>query len=136
MVKISVLLPVYNTKEAYLRETIESILHQTFKDFELIIVNDASTDSNVEKVVKSYKDRRIRYFKNPVNLGISQTRNRLIELAKGKYLAVMDHDDIALPKRLAEEVAFLDKHSEVGVVGTWYENFPKRKKVFPISLSI
>ena len=75
MPKISVLLPVYNTKEAYLRACIESILRQSYGDFELIIINDASTDERVEKVIKSYDDARIRYYKNDHNQGISETRN-------------------------------------------------------------
>ena len=99
MPKVSVLFPVYNTEEKYLRAAIDSILEQTFTDFELIIINDASTDKNVEKVVMSYQDKRIRYSVNPTNQGITKTRNTLISMAKGDYLAVMDHDDISLPNR-------------------------------------
>ena len=94
MPKVSVLLPVYNTPALYLRECIDSILSQTFKDFELIIVNDGSADQNVERVIKSYEDPRIRYYLNEKNLGISETRNRLIDLSQGEYLAVHDHDDV------------------------------------------
>lgn len=119
--RVSVLLPVYNTKEEYLRAAIESILKQTYTNFELIILNDASTDENVEKVVKSYEDSRIRYEKNKYNLGISRSRNKLIDLAKGEYLAVMDHDDLSLPERLKKQVSFLDDHPEYGVVGCWPE---------------
>lgn len=72
MPKISVLFPTYNTKEEYLREAIESVLAQTFSDFEFIIVDDCSPDANVEKVVKSYTDPRIRFYRNERNLGISQ----------------------------------------------------------------
>ena len=86
-----------------MRECIDGILSQTFSDFELIIVNDASTDANVERVVKSYTDTRIRYYVNERNLGISETRNKLIELAQGEYLAVHDHDDVSLPERFAKE---------------------------------
>lgn len=132
MVKVSVLMPVYNTPEEYLRPAMESILAQTYRDFEFVILNDASTDENVEKIIKSYSDKRIRYYKNDVNRGISFSRNRLIELAKGEYLAVFDHDDISFPTRLEKEAAFLDNHSEVGVVGSWYQAFDKDKvRKFP-----
>lgn len=119
MPKVSVLMPVYNTKEEYLRVAIESILAQTFSDFEFLILNDASTDENVEKVVKSYNDKRIKYYKNEKNLGISPTRNKLIDMARGEYLAIMDHDDMSMPERLAEQTAYLDAHPDVGVVGCW-----------------
>jgi len=115
MPEVSVLLPVYNTPEDFLRQAVESILNQTFQDFELLIVNDAST-TDVEKVISSYSDPRIKYFKNKTNLGISGTRNILLDKAQGKYLAVMDHDDVSLPERLAREVDFLDRHPNVGVV--------------------
>ena len=127
MPKVSVLLPVYNTPETYLRECMESILSQSFADFELIIVNDASTDANVEHVVKSYDDARIRYYANEKNMGISETRNRLIELAQGEYLAVHDHDDVSKPERFAKQVAYLDAHPEIGVLGTAHIEIPKNK---------
>lgn len=120
--KVSVLMPVYNTREDHLRGAIESILNQTFSDFEFLILNDASTDENVEKVVKSYHDARIRYAVNEKNLGISRTRNRLLEMARGEYLAVVDHDDVSMPDRLAEEVAWLDMHPETGIVGAIIES--------------
>ena len=81
--KVSVLMAAYKTPEQYLREAIESILNQTFTDFEFLILDDCPTES-VEDIVKSYDDKRIKYFKNPQNLGISQTRNKLIDLAKGQ----------------------------------------------------
>ena len=129
--KVSVLMPVYNTDGNILRQTIESILSQTFTDFEFLIVNDCSTDENVEKIVLEYqqKDNRIKYFMNEKNLGISGTRNKLIDLSQGEYLAVMDHDDISLPNRFEKQVEFLDKNLDVGVVASWYEEFPKTKIV-------
>ena len=123
MPKISVLFPVYNTPEPFLREAVESILNQTFSDFELIVINDASPDENVEKVVLSYHDDRIRYYRNEKNLGISPTRNKLIDLAQGEYLAVMDHDDISLPERFEKQVAFLEQHPEYQLVGTAMQRF-------------
>ena len=117
MVKVSVLMPVYNTDEKFLRRAIESILEQTYHDFEFLIMNDCSSDPRVEDVVLSYEDKRIRYIKNSNNLGISGARNKLIELARGEYLAVMDHDDVSLPERLQKEADYLDEHPEIGVVG-------------------
>ena len=129
--KVSVLLPVYNTKEAYLRECIESILQQSYRDFELIIINDASTDAHVETVINSYDDARIRYYKNENNLGISETRNKLVDLSRGEYLAIMDHDDVSLTDRFKKQVAYLDEHPEIGVLGTAHREIPKNKTVIP-----
>ena len=108
MPRISVLMPVYNTRPEHLREAINSILAQTFTDFEFLILNDCSTDPAVEEVVKSYDDPRIIYAVNEHNLGISGSRNKLLDMAKGEYLAVMDHDDVSLPERLEKQAAFLD----------------------------
>lgn len=124
--KVSVLMPVYRTPEIYLREAVESILKQTFTDFEFLILDDCP-EHPVADIVNSYADERIKYVQNAKNMGISASRNQLMDMAQGAYLAVLDHDDVALPERLAKEVAFLDTHPEVGVVGTWYETFPKIK---------
>lgn len=115
MPKVSVLMPVYKTPENYLREAIESILNQTFTDFEFLILDDCPEDRR-EDIVKSYQDPRIKYYQNEVNLGISDARNRLLELAQGEYLAIFDHDDISKPARLEQQVAFLDQHPDYGVV--------------------
>ena len=114
--KVSVLVPVYRPREEYLRACIDSILSQTFRDFELLLLDDCPEDRTAEAVIKSYADGRIRYSRNPANLGISASRNLLIDMARGEYLAVMDHDDISLPERLEKETAYLDAHPEVGVV--------------------
>ena len=116
MPKVSVLMPVYKTDENYLREAIESILSQTFEDFEFLILDDCPEDDR-EEIIKSYKDKRIKYYKNEKNLGITPSRNKLIDMAKGEYLAIFDHDDISLPTRLEKQVAYLDEHPECGVVG-------------------
>lgn len=126
MPKVSVLMPVYNTKEEYLREAIESILNQTFTDFEFLILDDCPEESR-EKVVKSYSDERIKYEKNDHNLGISSSRNKLIEMAQGEYLAIMDHDDVSLPTRFEKQVQYLDEHPYVGVCGCWREDFPQKE---------
>ena len=111
MVKVSVLMPVYKTNEKFLREAIESILGQTFSDFEFLILDDCPEDDR-ESIVKSYDDKRIKYIKNEKNLGITPSRNKLIDMAEGEYLAVFDHDDISLPERFQKQVEFLDNHPE------------------------
>lgn len=123
--KISVLMPVYNTKEEYLREAIESILNQTYDNFEFIIINDGSTN-NAEEVILSYKDKRIRYFKQK-NKGVATTLNYGFNLAKCEYIARMDSDDISLPERFAKQVAFLEKNKNVAIIGSWHKEFPKTK---------
>lgn len=120
MTKVSVLTPLYNPPERYLREMIDSVLNQTLTDFEFIILNDCPHDIRSEEIVLSYHDNRILYLKNDTNLGIAQSRNKLIDLAKSDYLAVVDHDDISLPSRLQKEADFLDNHPECGVVSSWY----------------
>jgi len=123
MPKVSVLTPTYNTKPEYLRECIESILKQTYKDFEFLILNDSPENKEIEKIVKEYakKDKRVKYYKNDTNIGISASRNKLLDLAKGEYIAVFDHDDVSVPERLAKEVDVLDKYSYIGAVSSWIE---------------
>ncbi|MBQ0107553.1 MAG: glycosyltransferase family 2 protein [Phascolarctobacterium sp.] len=121
--KVSVLTPIYNTNPQYLRECIESILNQTFSDFEFLILNDSPDNLALDNFVASYKDGRIKYWKNDKNLGISPSRNKLLEMAKGEYIAIFDHDDISLPDRLQKEVQYLDQHPEVGVVSGLGERF-------------
>lgn len=115
--RVSVVIPVYN-RERYVREAIESILAQTFRDFELLLIDDGSTDRSRE-VMSAYADSRIRVVSNPRNLGIPRTRNRGLELATGEYLAWLDSDDHACPDRLEREVAFLDAHRDIALVGSW-----------------
>ncbi len=129
MPKISVLMPVCNVKEIHMREAIESILNQTYTDFEYLILNDSPENTFLDEIAASYDDKRIKYFKNEKNLGIAGTRNRLIDLSKGEYLAVMDHDDIAMPDRFFKQVQFLDENSDYGVVGTWAVMFPGEKTI-------
>ncbi len=115
--KVTVFMPVYNG-EKYLKESIESILSQTFRDFELLIVNDGSRDGS-EKIIKDFKDDRIRYIKNKENLGVVKTRNVGIKESRGTYLALMDQDDISLPRRLDIQVKFMDDNLDIGISGTW-----------------
>lgn len=113
---VSVIMPVYNA-EQYIRESIDSILNQTFKDFEFIIINDGSSDRTKE-IIQSYNDPRIKYFENEKNLGIVYTLNRGIQIATGKYIARMDADDIAAESRLKKQVSYLDNNPKIGVVGS------------------
>ncbi len=128
MVRVSVLMPVYRTNEEYLREAISSILAQTYSDFEFLILDDCPEDDR-ELIVKSYKDRRIKYLRNEANMGISESRNKLVDMARGEYLAVMDHDDVSLPERLEKQVDYLDAHPDVGVVGCCYCIIDTKKTV-------
>ncbi|MBQ4070622.1 MAG: glycosyltransferase [Alphaproteobacteria bacterium] len=123
MPRVSVLTPLYNTNPVHLREMIESILNQTFTDFEFLILNDSPDNTEIEDIVKSYKDKRIKYSKNERNMGITPSRNKLLKMARGEYIAIFDHDDISVPTRLAQEVEFLDTHPHIGVVSGWLEYF-------------
>jgi glycosyltransferase involved in cell wall biosynthesis len=115
--KISVLTPLYNTPPDALCAMLESILNQTYTDFEFLLLNDSPNNTDIRDIVLSYDDMRIHYMENESNLGITKSRNKLIDMARGQYLAVVDHDDISLPTRFAVQVAFLDANPHVGVVG-------------------
>lgn len=110
-------MPAFN-RERYLRSAMESVLCQTFEDFELLIIDDGSTDQTVA-IVESFEDPRIRLMRNETNLGIPRTRNLGIDNARGELLAWMDSDDVAYPQRLERQVAFLDAHPECALVGAW-----------------
>lgn len=127
--KVSVLVPLYKTQESHLRAALDSILNQTFRDFELLLLDDSPEGEDRSGIVRSYQDSRIRYVSNETNLGISASRNKLINMAQGEYLAIMDHDDISLPQRLEKQVAYLDTHPEVGVVGCRVRELPSGKIV-------
>ncbi|RYU94062.1 glycosyltransferase family 2 protein [Emticicia agri] len=114
---VSVLMPVYNA-ERYVKEAINSILNQTFKDFELVVLNDASTDSGKE-VILGFQDSRIRYIENEENKGLSFSRNRLLGESRGEYIAWLDADDVSYPTRLEEEYSFLKKHADHAMVASW-----------------
>ncbi len=110
---VSITMPVYNASR-YIRQTIESVLAQTYTNWELILVNDGSTDDSAA-IIASYTDPRIRYFENPANMGIVPTRNRCAELATGKYIAVLDNDDIIYPEKLEAQVNCLEAQPELGL---------------------
>ncbi len=119
MPKVTVLIPFYN-RAAYLRSAIDSVLAQTLADFELLAIDDGSTDDSAT-IVAGYRDPRIRLLRNPYNLGIPAIRNLGVEQARGAYLAFLDIDDYALPRRLARQVAFLDANPDYAAVGAWIE---------------
>ncbi len=115
--RVSVVMAAYNV-EKYLSQAVDSILAQTLADFELIVVDDASTDGT-RAVLESYSDSRIRALYNPSNLGQSVSRNKALAAAHGKYIAILDADDIALPTRLEKQAEWLDRHPEVGLLGSY-----------------
>ncbi|MFA5359793.1 MAG: glycosyltransferase [Patescibacteria group bacterium] len=114
--KISIIMPVYNG-EAYLKQAIDSIIGQTYVNFEYIIINDCSTDKSKE-IIQSYSDSRIIYSENEKNLGVAKTLNIGIKKSNGDYIARMDADDISLPTRLEKQANFLENNKNVGIVGT------------------
>jgi len=114
--RITVLIPVYN-REGYIAAAIDSVLAQSFTDFELLIVDDGSTDRSME-IISSYADPRIRIERNPYNKGGPWARNRGLDLARGEYVAMLDSDDVAAPERLARQNAFLDAHPNYALVGS------------------
>lgn len=117
--EISVCMPVFNG-ERYLRKAVESILGQTFVDFELLLIDDGSTD-NSRSIMNSFTDPRIRILSNSRNFGLTATRNRGLQDSSGEYIALLDCDDIACPTRLAEQLSFLKNNPEFGMIGSWIE---------------
>lgn len=125
MKKVSILMPMYNS-EKYVQEAIDSVLNQTYENFELIILDDGSIDSSVE-IVEKYNDSRIKLYKNIENKGLPYTRNKLLSFATGEYIALLDSDDIALPNRLQIQVDFLERNQNVDIVGSSAIIFGKYK---------
>ncbi|MDD3435733.1 MAG: glycosyltransferase [Candidatus Gastranaerophilales bacterium] len=130
MPKISVIMTVYNTKEEYLREAVESILNQTYKDFEFIIINDGSIN-NAKDVILSYDDKRIKYFENEKNIGLVKSSNKGLDIAQGEYIARMDSDDISMPERFEKQIKFMEENPEITVLGTYFKILPTNETVKP-----
>lgn len=131
--KVTVLMPVYNG-EKYLKDAIESILWQDYSDFELLIVNDGSTDQS-EKIILSFSDKRIRLVNNGSNIGLVNTLNKGLELAEGEYVARMDCDDISAKNRLSVQVNYMEANTNVAACGSFYYLLLNGKKAladFPI----
>lgn len=115
---VSIIIPCYNT-EKHLIECLNSIKAQTFTNFEIILINDGSTDGT-EKLIKNHSDLRIVYIKNDDNLGVAQSLNKGIALAKGKYILRMDADDTMHEERLQIQINFLENNNDYGLVGSWH----------------
>jgi len=113
---VTVMMPVYNGM-TYLSEAIESILNQTFTDFEFLIIDDASTDNSTD-IIKGYGDNRIRLIENSKNFGQAKSMNKGLSLARGKYIARMDQDDVSASKRLDKQTKILDHSPQLGLVST------------------
>jgi glycosyltransferase involved in cell wall biosynthesis len=126
--KVTVIMPVYNAA-AYIYEAIDSILKQSFTDFELLIINDGSTDASMQ-IVESFKSPKIRVLHNLTNKGLVFTRNRGIEEAKGEYLAWLDADDYALPQRLETQVNFMENHKNIALLGSYTDYMYANGEIF------
>lgn len=110
-------MPVFNAQR-FVKKAIQSVLDQTYKDFELIIIDDCSTDAS-RKMTQSFKDKRIIYTRNEENLGVTKSLNRALQIAKGEFIARLDADDIANPQRFTKQISFFNTHRNIGVVGSW-----------------
>lgn len=120
---VSVVMLTYKRADM-LPKAIESILAQTYMDFEFIILNDGSPDKT-DEVVAAYNDPRIRYYKNAENKGIAYSRNRAVSLARGKYVMIMDDDDISQPERMHKQVEYLENHPETVVLAGQIKDLPR-----------
>ena len=129
MVSISVVMPVYNVEISMLEEAVNSILSQTFQDFEFIIIDDASNDDTYN-YLNGIKDERIILIRNSEHLGITKSLNIGLKEAKGKYIARMDGDDISLPQRFEKQYEYMESHPDVIVCGTGVEIFGERSKKY------
>lgn len=127
--KVTVLMAEYNTKEEELRQSIESILNQTYKNFEFIIIDDFSEDKSMQ-IIKSYNDDRIKIYRNDKNIGLAESLNRGIKLASTDFIIRMDTDDIALEDRIEKQVEFAVKHPEYSIVSGKANCFGESRKIF------
>lgn len=127
MPKVSVVMPVFNG-EAFLREALDSIIVQTFTDWEFIIINEFGSNAATTGILQEYelKDSRIQIIQNQAYLGIARSLNTGIRFARGEYIARMDADDLAYPDRFKKQIDFLEKNPEVGICGTWQKHRGRR----------
>ncbi|UJH92513.1 glycosyltransferase [Antarcticibacterium sp. 1MA-6-2] len=124
---LTVLMPVFNA-EKYIAASVESVLNQSYEDFEFLIIDDASTDQTVS-IIKSYSDARIKLIEKRKNTGYTNSLNTGLKIAQGKYVGRMDSDDISLPNRFAKQISFLESNPEVIVCGTQHEIMGKNNAV-------
>jgi glycosyltransferase involved in cell wall biosynthesis len=135
MARVSVVMSVFNG-ERFLREAVDSILGQTYRDLELIVIDDGSADGSGEILAQRRQaDARLRVFPQ-ANMGLTRSLNRGVELSTGEYVARMDADDLSEPRRFERQVAFMDAHPDVGLLGTAYREIDGEgrvlgTKVFP-----
>ncbi|MEJ8801774.1 glycosyltransferase family 2 protein [Pontibacter sp. H249] len=130
---VTVLMPAYNAEE-YISDSISSILNQSFSNFDLMIINDASTD-NTEKIILSFTDKRIKYYKNEKNLRLVSTLNKGLDLISTPYVARMDADDLSHPKRLEKLFEHLTKNPAVDFLSSSLELFGSEKGIWSLPLS-
>lgn len=118
---ITVLMSVYNEKKEFLEKSIESILGQTFPNFEFLLINDCSTEKSCRDILASYatKDERIKLIENERNLGLTKSLNKGLNVATGQYIARIDSDDVADPNRLEKQLRFMQKNSAYALCGSW-----------------
>ena len=121
---VSVIMCIYNTKEEYLIKAVQSILEQTYQNLELLIVDDAS-DSDLF-TADLFSDKRIKIIRLPKNEGPGAARNKALAVAKGKYIAIMDSDDISYPKRLQVQVEYMEEHRDVVACGSFFKYFGEK----------
>lgn len=126
---LTVIMPVYNAAD-FVASAIQSILDQTYRDLELIIINDGSTDDS-KAVIESFDDIRIKYFENDKNSGIVFSRNKGLKLAKGKYIGMFDADDVAFTDKFKEQISFLEHNKDFGMVGSWVKFIDEKGKRLP-----
>lgn len=125
---VSILMPVYRTA-SYLCEAVDSVLSQTFTNFELIVLDDCSPD-NADEIVDTYDDPRIVRYNGEKNVGLSNVLNVGLDMARGKYIARMDSDDISLPNRLQVQVDYLERHPEIDLVSVGMQLFGTNEDVW------
>lgn len=125
---VSILMPVYNTAP-YLKEAMDSMLSQTFKDFELIVLNDCSPD-NADEILDTYNDPRIVRYKGERNMGLSNVLNAGMDIATGKYIARMDSDDISLPNRLEIQVKYMEEHPDIDLCSCGMKMFGAKDDIW------
>ncbi|MBF9046476.1 glycosyltransferase [Rhodobacterales bacterium LSUCC0031] len=129
MPKISVILPIYNA-QSFIADAVKSVLTQSEKDFELILIDDASSD-DTPRILARMTDPRVNIVRHEENLGLVASLNEGLHLSRGRFIARMDHDDIAMPDRFAQQLAFLEVNHSVGVVGTGYQLINGEGKLGP-----
>ena len=131
MCKLSIILPVFNG-EPYIRDAIHSILNQEFKDFELLVIDDCSSDKT-PNIIESIKDPRLKIFRNDVNKGLISSLNIGIRAANSPLIARMDADDISMSNRISEQYEFMEQHQDISVLGTAAEIINKDGKVVGVA---